>query len=179
MSAHRFNLTVLSKPWAAPATGSVLLNRLMDWLGGERHRLDPDVDHAGRLMNLRADDPMYTRYGVTRDMLWASGNPQNALREMHAWCGERSLPMVVILWPFLQGLETDQTYPFQKLHDLVREFCASEKIPFLDLLPGLKGHASSELWVAPYDQHGNPKAQELVSSPITRFLIQHCNFEDR
>jgi hypothetical protein len=164
----------------AAATSSLeLLNRLRTWLGKKPHQLDPDVDYLEQLLNLPADHAMYKQQGLTRDMLWASGTPQRALREMKAWCGDRDLPMVIILWPFLQGLEADERYPFQKMHDMVAAFCASTAIPFLDLLPALRGHRSTDLWVAPIDMHGNPKAQALVSGPIMRFLSEHCGFEHR
>jgi len=156
-----------------------LLNRLRAWLGKAPHQLDPDVDYVEQLLNLPAEHPLYAMHGLSREMLWPGGTPQRSLREMKAWCAERKLPMVVILWPFLQGLEADERYPLQKMHDLVSAFCAAEGIGFLDLLPVLKGHRSTDLWVAPIDQHPNPKAQELVSGPITSFVSEHCGFERR
>jgi len=166
------------RPDPAPSS-SELLNRLRTWLGKQPHQLDPDVDYVEQLLNLPADHPLYKQHGLTRAMLWASGTPQGALREMKAWCAERDLPMVVILWPFLQGLEAGEHYPFQKMHDMVAAFCASEAIGFLDLLPALKGQCSTDLWVSPNDQHPNPKAQELVCGPITSFVSKHCGFERR
>lgn len=160
-----------------PAPSSLeLVNRVRAWLGKPLHELDPEVDHVEQLLNLPAGHPAYKLQGLSPDMLWASGTPQRALREMRAWCVQRKLPLVVILWPFLQGLESDQAYPFQKLHHMVREFCSGEGIPFLDLLPALKGQVPTDLWVAPGDQHPNPRAQELVSGPIADFIGKHCGW---
>ena len=78
------------------------------------------------------------------------------------------------IWPFFQGLGEDEHYPFTKIHRLVGEFCEANGIPFLDVLPALKGHDTPSLWVSPADYHGNDIAQRLAAGPIAEFLRELC-----
>ena len=93
-----------------------------------------------------------------------------ALRNIRDWCGARDLPFVIVLWPFLQGLEDRETYPFTTVHEELAAFCQEEQIPLLDLLDTLEGQDSTSLWVAPNDPHGNPTCQKLVSPAIADFV---------
>ncbi len=106
----------------------------------------------------------------TREMMWAGEGPQRALRAMRDWCRERSLPFGVALWPLFQGLGPDERYPFAKMHTLVAEFCAMEGIPFVDLLPSLRGRPTPELWVSPADYHGNDVAHRLATPRLVEFV---------
>jgi hypothetical protein len=62
------------------------------------------------------------------------------------------------------------SYPFARLHAMVRDFCAGEEIPFLDLLPLLRGQRAEDLWVSPFDMHPNEQAQRLVAPALAAFV---------
>jgi len=133
--------------------------------------LDPDVDWTQLLLDVPADDPLYVNNKeIDYDMLWASGNPQQHLEAMQAWCAEREIPFGVVIWPFLQQLDDGEHYPFQGIHDRVRAFCEEKVIPFHDVLPSLRGRPAAELWVHPSDLHANPLAQQLATPGIAAFV---------
>ena len=110
------------------------------------------------------------------EAMWAQGLPQKSLREAKAFCDQRKIPFLVVIWPFLQGLGPGEHYPWQKLHDLVAADCKAAEIPLLDVLPQLKETNSEDLWVTPADPHPNTLAQELVIPTITQFVRSHINW---
>ena len=128
--------------------------------------LDPAVDWVKVLLEWPQEAGLYGPDNPFEAM-WSQGTPQRTLREMKAWCDARSIPLVVTLWPFLQGLGAGRAYPFERLHELVRKQCAGDGIRFVDLLPALRATPAPELWVTPADMHPNPKAQSMVLPDIT------------
>lgn len=163
----------------APNTGSRLLDLLLGAMGHSPLQLDPAHDWVGELLKLDAatatsadlaggDKPF--------EAMWSQGVPQKSLREAKAFCEARKISFLVTLWPFLQGLGPGRHYPFQKLHDLVAADCAAAGIPFLDVLPALRGTREEELWVTPFDAHANPRAQELALPAIERFVREHTRW---
>ena len=108
--------------------------------------------------------------------MWSQGVPQRALRDGRAWCEQRGIPFLVVLWPFLQGLGPDRRYPFAKLHALVAADCADAGIAFHDVLPSLAGTRDEELWVTPADQHANPRAHALALPAIAAFVREHTRW---
>ena len=123
--------------------------------------LDPGVDWVKVLLEWPESAGLYGPDNPF-DAMWSQGTPQRCLREMKAWCDARSIALVVTLWPFLQGLGPGRHYPFERLHQLVADDCKAAGIPFVDLLPALRGTPQEQLWVTPSDMHPNPKAQRLV-----------------
>ncbi len=136
-----------------------------------RHRfdLDPAVDWGQVLLDLPAGDPFYAARAESADMFWKSENPQRALRELRVWCQERGVRFGVVVWPLFQNLEPGATYPFATLHRVVAEFCASDSLPCLDLLPAFRGQRAEDLWVDPSDMHGNERAHALATPLIAEF----------
>jgi lysophospholipase L1-like esterase len=155
---------------APPPTSSLrLLDLVRQTFGRGPLDLDPARDWVQELLDLPPDQARaagLTNHDRPAEALWSTGVPQQSLREAKAWCDQRGLPFLVVLWPFLQGLGPGRHYPFQKLHDLVAAECAAAGIPFLDVLPALRGTNAEDLWVTPADMHANPRAQELATPAI-------------
>ena len=61
-------------------------------------------------------------------------------------------------------------YPYSQLSDSLKEFCASKKIVFIDLLPPLSQHQDKDLWVHPSDHHPNDIAHEIAAQSIYDYL---------
>ncbi len=141
--------------------------------------LDPEQPWVDELLKLSQQDAEAAQL-AGRDKpfeaMWSQGVPQRSLRAMKAWCDERNVTLMVVLWPFLQGLGPARRYPFAKLHTLVAADCEAAGIPFLDVLPALAGTDQEDLWVTPADQHANPKAQQLALPSIVAFVRQHAAF---
>lgn len=156
-------------------TGSALLDLLVRALGYGPLHLSPGTDWVQELLAMPEVYPDGTpnpRFGADKPYaaMWSQGVPQKSLRDAKAWCAERRIPFLVVLWPFLQGLGPGRHYPFQKLHDLVASDLAEAGIPLLDVTPWLRQTNHEDLWVTPADMHPNPKAQRLVTDAITSFV---------
>lgn len=164
---------------AAKPSGLLLLDYARQLFAGDPLALDPNVDWVELLLHLpreQTDAGRLTGPDAPFEAMWSQGTPQKSLHAMRDWCAERRIAFAVVLWPFLQGLGDGEFYPFTKMHDLVAAFCKGEGIPFLDLLPVLRSHRSSELWVTPADMHPNPRAQSLVVPQLKAFLAANCGF---
>lgn len=136
--------------------------------------LDPSADWVAAALGLpRETGEAIGVYGADKpfDGMWSQGAPQRALAAMSAWSKEHNCKLLVMLWPFLQGVGPGESYPFTKLHGLVAEGCRELGLPFLDLLPVLQqgGEKSRRLWVTPTDMHANPRAQAIVRTAIAEF----------
>jgi len=142
-------------------------------LQGEPQRshldLDPTVDWVDQLLKLPRDQGLAGGlYGDDKPFedMWSQGGPQRDLRAIQAFCKARSIPMLVVLWPFLQGLGEGRTYPFERLHQLVAADCEAAGIAFVDVLPALRDTPQEDLWVTPADMHPNPRAHRLAAGRI-------------
>ena len=93
-----------------------------------------------------------------------------SLRRIQDKCRERGVAFGVALWPLLIGLEEGGTYPFEAAHAQIRKGVERVGIPFLDLLPALRGRDSASLWVHSSDLHPNERAQALVAPVMADFV---------
>lgn len=91
-----------------------------------------------------------------------------AIREMDARMKARGGRFLLVLWPLLADLEGD--YPLAAAHQAVGVFAERAGIPFLDLLPALRGRRTAGLWVHPIDRHPNAEAHELVAAHLVPWL---------
>lgn len=161
------------------STGLRTLDLLRGAFGRGPLDLDPSRDWVQELLDLPAEQALAAGL-ADRDKpfeaMWSQGVPQKSLRSMRQWCDERKISLMVILWPFLQGLGEGRSYPFQKLHGLVAADCKAAGIPFLDVLPALASTPAADLWVTPHDAHPNPLAQRLALPLILQFVATYCGF---
>jgi hypothetical protein len=135
--------------------------------------LDPAHDWLRELLDLpREQGELGMVYGPDKpfEAMWSQQGPQRAIVAMRDWCNNHNSKLVVILWPFLQGLGPSVWHPFEQLHEAVAVYCEQVSVPFLDLLPVLRQTPARELWVTPSDLHANPRAQRLVTPAIAEFV---------
>ncbi len=159
-----------------PRTGMHTMDLLLRAVGRSPLELDPKIDYVQLLLDLPEDAGTRSQlYGDDKPFaaMWSQGTPQRSLVAMKAWCDEREIPLMIVLWPFLQGLGPDSHYPFAKLHQMVGKFCSDNNLPFLDVLPALAGNEPEKLWVTPADMHANPTAQRLATTLIAPFVATH------
>jgi transposase len=151
-------------------SGSRLVDLARGVFGRSPLDLDPDRDWVQELLDLPANQALAAGYCHPADKpaeaMWSTGVPKKYLRECKAWCEDREVAFLVVLWPFLQGLGEGRHYPFQKLHDLVAAECRAAGIAFVDALPALRSTPDEDLWVTPGDMHPNPRAQRLALTAI-------------
>jgi hypothetical protein len=159
-----------------PTTGIRLLDRLRANWGRGPLDLDPARDWVGELLALgREAGEAGGYYGTDApfEAMWSQGVPQASLRRMQTWCSQHGCKLLVVLWPFLQGLGPGRHYPFARLHELVAADCAAAGLPLLDLLPTLRHTPQEQLWVTPADMHANPLAHELATPALVAFVRSH------
>jgi lysophospholipase L1-like esterase len=86
------------------------------------------------------------------------------LRAMQKESRRRGVPLLVALWPLLVDLDRD--YPFADVHDRIGRVCQKSDIPFVDLLPSLRGQKTAALWAHPADWHPNELAHRLAAETL-------------
>lgn len=95
---------------------------------------------------------------------------RSSIAEMARQCKERDVGFLVVVFPFFINLNGD--YPFQAIHDRVKEFCDESKIHCLDLREAFRGYRGPELWVHPVDQHPNDEAHRIAAEAIANELVE-------
>jgi hypothetical protein len=107
--------------------------------------------------------------------LYTDENRAGWTRTRAAWlrikdrCAARKVALGVALWPLMVGLEDGTPYPFADAHAQIRRGVERAQVPFVDLLPALRGRSTASLWVHESDLHPNERAQALVSPELARF----------
>jgi hypothetical protein len=108
--------------------------------------------------------------------LYTDENQAGWTRTRAAWlrikgrCDARGAALGVALWPLMVGLEDGARYPFDGAHAQIRRGVERAQVPFVDLLPALRGRSTASLWVHESDLHPNEVAQELVAPVLTAFV---------
>jgi lysophospholipase L1-like esterase len=77
---------------------------------------------------------------------------------------------LVAILPELHQL--NDAYPFTTAHQKIKDVLASENVPVLDLIDGLRNHGrESTLWVTPLDDHPNGKANALIAVQMRHWIL--------
>ncbi len=141
--------------------------RFPAWLG-------PLVDNSlllnlvyGRLVALR--NPILGDYG--RICLNLFRDPKR--REWHRLelegvveeCRKMGGDLAVVVFPLMDCRSRD-TYQVGEIHRAMEAFCASRRIPFLDLMDAYFDHGVDDLWAGPLDSHPNERAHRLAGERI-------------
>jgi lysophospholipase L1-like esterase len=159
---------------------------LNDWIVDQSRWADPEAAPFGfldsrllafagegvRRWRVGRDSTRWYRdlYGPANAEGWA--RTQGYLREMDARMRARGGRFAVVVWPLLVGL--DRRYPFDDVHRTLDGFLSGAGIPYVDLLPVLRGRRPADLWVYPVDMHPNAEANRLAAesaAPLVRSLI--------
>jgi len=96
-----------------------------------------------------------------------------ALDDIAGVCREQHISLLVVIFPFFVNLDGD--YPFQTIHDIVREYCREKKVHVLDLRDHYRRFNGPELWVHATDQHPNEIAHDIAARAICDYLISHAD----
>jgi lysophospholipase L1-like esterase len=150
---------VFTRPEPPPVLGGhvklfVLAQRALERLrSGPEEALDFDID--GALKNQPEDGALF----------------QQGLSSMHETLRRRGIRMIVAVFPMMSGLNTH--YPFTRVHELVRDFCAEKGIEEVDLLDCFLGRDEHDLWVHPTDQHPNDVGHRLMGEGILEYLKRY------
>jgi lysophospholipase L1-like esterase len=108
--------------------------------------------------------------------MWSDANrsgferTQEYLREMKKRLNQRRARLLVAPWPLFVRL--DHGYPFAPVHETVRRFCVTARIPHHDLLPAFRGRPTADFWVHPVDYHPNEIAHRLAAESLLPTILQ-------
>ncbi len=94
---------------------------------------------------------------------------REAFCELVTLCKNRGIGILVVNVPELRELNR---YPFDYATDYIRNLALEADVPFVDLLPGLRGYDPQSLWVSPEDPHANAKANTVIAEQIYLGLVE-------
>ncbi len=86
---------------------------------------------------------------------------------MHRIAERDGAGFVVLAFPELIRFDD---YPYAAILELLREYCRSEGIALIDLLPALSAHPDHELWVHETDHHPNRIAHAIAARELAQGL---------
>lgn len=96
---------------------------------------------------------------------------KQALRSLAGATKSDGAKVLVAILPELHQINGD-SYPFKAAHQKIKDVAASENVPVIELIDGLKDHGPEEmLWVTPLDDHPNAKANDLVSDQLQQWIL--------
>jgi hypothetical protein len=95
---------------------------------------------------------------------------RRSLKGMGAWCRQRGVPLVVVIFP-LFGNPLDDGYPFASVHAKVAAAAGEAGAKVVDLLPAYRGLRWDLLVVdGALDEHPNEIAHRIAAGAILRAL---------
>ncbi len=103
---------------------------------------------------------------------WRSA--REALADIQGQARARQVPFLVVIFPFLHELDGD--YPFQIVHDTVREYCESVGIDVLDLRDSYRAFRGPELWVHESDQHPNEMGHGIAARVTAQHVLERLGW---
>src|SRR5260221_14192164 len=100
-------------------------------------------------------------------------NAREAFGQLHEFfvrSRAAGVPTGEVLFPVTEAFGPDgRAYPFGYLHDAVRQICADEKVPCLDLLPLFSTFRDPRVtWASAFDAHPNAMANRRAAYDIRR-----------
>ncbi len=96
---------------------------------------------------------------------------RRALEDIVQACRVHDIKLLIVAFPFFYHLNSQ--YPFQPIHDRLREYCDGAGVSFIDLRDHYRNYSGPELWVHPTDQHPNEAAHRIAAEAIAKFLVDH------
>jgi hypothetical protein len=92
---------------------------------------------------------------------------KSALQRLAEYCKANGITLIVANLPELHDVEN---YQFGVVTDLVQGAARENGVQFVDLLPLLRKHESSDLWVTRPDPHPNALAHDVIAQGLFEVL---------
>ncbi len=97
-----------------------------------------------------------------------------ALRSLAGTTRREGTQLLVAILPELH--EINENYPFTAEQQKIKDVVASEGVPVIDLIDGLRNHGlENTLWVTPQDDHPNAMANGLVAGQLRDWILRKLN----
>jgi hypothetical protein len=91
-----------------------------------------------------------------------------AIEAMHRAAAERGRRFAVILLPILVDLRTGT---FEPVYAAIRRALDARGVAYVDLSHSLDGERDASLWILPFDQHPNERANAAFANRLTEALL--------
>jgi hypothetical protein len=96
---------------------------------------------------------------------------KQALRSLGESTRDEGAKVLVAILPELHQINGD-SYPFKAAHQKIKDVLATEHMPVVELIDGLKDHGPEQtLWVTPLDDHPDARANDLVSDQLQQWVL--------
>ena len=96
---------------------------------------------------------------------------KNSLEEMKILTDAGGIKLLVVVFPRLTGLGSNQIYPAQKIQDQVVLTARGLGIDTLDILPSLKGYDAESLKLTKTDTfHLNPRGNQIIAETLATYI---------
>jgi lysophospholipase L1-like esterase len=93
---------------------------------------------------------------------------QNALAKLAIYCKENNIRLYLAMTPDLHNLTQ---YPYNDIHEKVKNISTSLGYTYIDLLPSLKGLLPEQVWAMRTDPHPNALGHERMAEAIFPNLL--------
>ncbi len=93
-----------------------------------------------------------------------------ALEHLNVYCREHGMRLIFVYYPEYPEIYMPERHP--ALPDILREACAAQRIPFLNLTGAFRGQGNRVLHFAPLDYHPNPGGNRVMAQAIADFLVK-------
>lgn len=99
---------------------------------------------------------------------------KKALISLAASTRNNGAKLLVAILPELHQIN-DDSYPFKAAHQKIENVMASQNVPVVELIEGLKDRGPEEtLWVTALDDHPNAKANNLISEQLKAWVLANA-----
>ncbi|MBN1826098.1 MAG: SGNH/GDSL hydrolase family protein [Candidatus Eisenbacteria bacterium] len=162
---------------------------------------DPDTENTGGLHNFFRHHPASHRLHLFRlgkgalrrigKWRWGGyipymhrdehywGSVREAFRVMGDCAARRELPVLLVIFPVPPRGDRDcwQSYPYEWVHEQVRDEGLKNAFDVIDLLPVFRAHSGDSLRLSAADAHPSPYAHDLAGERIARTVLERFDGE--
>jgi len=141
---------------------------------GKSYLLAFVISRYDSMMRFTGRRPNWKEYyaGLYRDDNPGLEGAEKALTSLATTTRDDRTQLLVTILPELH--EINESYPFTSEQQKIKDVLASNRVPVIDLIDGLRGHGpESSLWVTPADDHPNRKANTLIVAQELPWILQN------
>ena len=145
------------------------------WLLGRSYLLAFAMSRYQTLLQFAGLRPRWDTYyaGLYREDQPGFRAAKDALSRLNSFTKQDGAKLLAAILPELHQI--NDIYPFAAQHEKIKAVLASEDVPVIELIDGLRGHGpESTLWVTPEDPHPNGKANALITRQIAAWVLEHA-----
>ncbi len=95
------------------------------------------------------------------------------IEKMKLAAKKKNVPFLIMIFPLFY--QTQNNYPFKKIHKFLAKELEKRQIKVLDLFPFYQGIKDQDLWVHLTDQHPNKYAHEVAAEALNEWIKKNID----